>query len=66
MLCLGSFAVCAISLCGVCRWTQQKGRGGALFSRPCGRRLKADEEGLAEKKAAASSLTSAAARRQIE
>jgi len=50
MLCLGSFAVCAISLCGVCRWTQQKGRGGALFSRPCGRRLKADEEGLAEKK----------------
>ena len=28
---IGSFAICAISLCGVCRWTQQKGRDGALF-----------------------------------
>lgn len=50
MLGIGSFAICAISLCGVCRWTQQKGRDGALFSCPRGRRLKADEEGLAEKK----------------
>jgi len=50
MLCLGSFAICAISLCGVCRSTQQKGCGGALFSRPRGKRLKADEECLAKKK----------------